>query len=204
MADVKIFLGDDDLVASLEDQVLSFSPSAWWSDCPKTLTAMAEEGKARNALLEEQKPKTELHNLVANKRSARRLSETINEFLARLMPSKSPRKECGEYIWISNPYTEYSLTPQEDWAGFREGSTLILEQWSERTQEIERETLGRPQSIIKRAQTKERQVVEQSILALAKSCGCTCGKVCPWYLQASDGAKVCFISVDAIRAARTS
>ncbi|KAF6815551.1 DNA polymerase ii large subunit-like protein [Colletotrichum sojae] len=178
------FYGDEKTVATLESRVDSFNVTQWWEEA--------------NAIQVGRKAKTEvgdspkLHNPYAGVVYAWQLTETVDDFLARLPPETTEVSDHVPWIFICNPYIPRGdrLTAQsqfskgnEDEAPEEEGSQLrtLIEGGVERL-----DILGNFMNGIRKttkSQTaknmeiaREKKAAVQDILALAQACKVRAGK----------------------------
>ncbi|KAH0835212.1 hypothetical protein AYO21_09432 [Fonsecaea monophora] len=139
--------------------------------------------------------------------SAKQLSESVSDFLARLPPSTTTSSLAGRqpWIWIANPYpdpvpsrrsagesrststsTSTSTDPEfssGDVATFRQLGTRLLERYLSRKHETELQNPGKVPGSITRMLRPDRLQLESDIRELAKAHRVTAGK---WMLFPRD------------------
>ena len=170
------FAGDDDLRDNLTQQARSFDPSTYWSTHHLGLNTIAA-----NALAKAKKPtkpgkSAKLYNPYEGQLSCRQLSETVAEFLLRLIPSSSLATDIGDHwIRIANPHSPERPT-SEDWKGFTEAANKYLETYNEARAKVEATMPGKAKGTITRKVAPLRKQLEVDILETAKKMGCTTGK----------------------------
>jgi hypothetical protein len=141
---------------------------------------------------------TTLYNPYAHMNSARRLSETVPEFLARLPPDRTQVVSNFPWIIIANPYIPCRTpgagegtgstgdkemmpnAPPEDeseWGKFCVLGRKILDELSISRKILENKMKGRDVGSIARAVNRERDRVVDQLMAHAKDLHCTTGKV---------------------------
>ncbi|KAI9800230.1 MAG: hypothetical protein M1825_004214 [Sarcosagium campestre] len=185
---------DVEYIASLEAKCRQFSSSEWWAAHEHSLPRRAAQQQARKKMKQLDKQADDgpaaatsvrLHNIYEGKNDARQLSETVDEFLARLPPRSTRLSEVGPWIWIANPHPPTPRAPaKSDVSGFKDVGNEVLEAWSARRADIQRSMSRKAQSTVTRVLNKERREIETRLLALAAERGVTHGK---WLLFPSNG-----------------
>ena len=145
-------LGDEETKASLEQKSDSFNPSTYWSNIHPHLPSViayqnvlvagakslaSDSGKDDN----NNKNARPLHNIYENQPSGRQLSESADEFLARLPPRTTSVSEVGPWIFVANPFPDARKGKNDivdqDIAGLTQGGHRLLEQFEEMEREIQ-------------------------------------------------------------------
>ncbi|KZF21820.1 DUF1917-domain-containing protein [Xylona heveae TC161] len=118
-----------------------------------------------------------LYNPHERKLSGRKLSETVEEFLARLPPSSTQSSTHSPWIWIANPYAAHRPVA-EDLAGLMSAGESILSKWAGKKATIENELQkeGKMVAAISRTINIEKKSVEEELQNLAKEKKSTIGK----------------------------
>ncbi|WYZ34347.1 hypothetical protein EsH8_I_000623 [Colletotrichum jinshuiense] len=183
-SDESDFYGGEETTAELESRVTSFDVAQWW-----------EETKAvqlNRRVKTEPLDSTKLHNPYAGVHYAWQLTETIDDFLARLPPGTTETSDDHPWIFICNPYIRRKdrLNAQsqhsrgnEDEAPEVEGSQLdvLIEGGTERLGILLNfkkgiEKTRKAQSAMMREINKEKKEAIHDILALAHACKIRAGK----------------------------
>ncbi|KAL2421384.1 hypothetical protein ABEF95_007453 [Exophiala dermatitidis] len=123
---------------------------------------------------------------------AKQLSESIEDFLARLPPSTTTLSAAkGPWIWIANPYPRKHITDGTgstnargdsetgdtgDIPTFKQLGSRLLDAYRSRKSLLESQHPEKPPGSITRMLAPDRVALESSILDLAKSLGVTSGK----------------------------
>ncbi|EFQ31804.1 uncharacterized protein GLRG_06779 [Colletotrichum graminicola M1.001] len=124
-SDESDFYGDEETVAGLETRVTSFNVAQWW----KELNAVHINRRVKKEPLDS----TKLHNPYAGVPYAWQLTETVDDFLARLPPGTTEHDDRLPWIFICNPYIDRKVKSEaqnqrsrgnEDEAPEEEGSRL--------------------------------------------------------------------------------
>src|SRR6266516_6063559 len=102
---------------------------------------------------------------------AKQLGETLDNFLARLLPSTTP-VASGPWIWIANPASS-ERPPQIDVAGFKTSGNELLKEYMNRKSRAEAQNPENPPGAITRILKADRDWLKKSIVDLAKSKGMT-------------------------------
>ncbi|KAI0875318.1 hypothetical protein GGS24DRAFT_297092 [Hypoxylon argillaceum] len=97
-SDESDFYGDEDLVKDLEGKVDNFDVNKWWQDHEVLETPLKTQARG------EPLATVQYHNPYAGHPYAWQLSESVNEFLARLPPATTKETPDCSWIWICNPY----------------------------------------------------------------------------------------------------
>jgi hypothetical protein len=105
---------------------------------------------------------------------AKQLGETLDNFLARLLPSGTT-VASGPWIWIADPASSHRPL-QIDVAGFKASGNELLEEYMNRKSRAEAQNPGKAPGAITRILKPDRDWLEKSIVDLAKSKGMTTGK----------------------------
>lgn len=185
----------------LRDRVDNFDVDQW-SQMQKNSTGRPQR---RTNFAEEA---SRLHNPYAGVPYAWQLTETVDDFLARLPPATTEQNEDVPWIFICNPYIprlgrRYSdgnlIKGNEDEAPAEEGSklALIVEGGMERLELVlslkkRMEQAGKSSLAIQREMSKERKKAAQDILDLAHAGKVRTGKVRKILLR-SLSRRCCFL-----------
>jgi hypothetical protein len=143
-----------------------------------------------SAALKRNQETTKLYNPWEGRLAGRQLTETVEEFLARLPPSTSARCASVPWIFIANPFI--ACQQPQDIEGIEEGprdegSTLgelivvgqkILSEFDNTVENIKGAKKGKSSIAINQAIGKERTAIVKKIQETAKTMKCTSGKVC--------------------------
>ncbi|GKT48430.1 uncharacterized protein ColSpa_08611 [Colletotrichum spaethianum] len=188
-SDESDFYGDEEVVAGLEARVTSFDVAQWW----KETNAVQITRRVKNEPLDS----TKLHNPYAGVPYAWQLTETVNDFLARIPPETTEHSDLLPWIFICNPYINRKVKFEaqnqrsrgnEDEAPEEEGTRLdtLIEGGMERLNIL----LSFQQGInnTKKSMTaksreidQEKREAIQDILGLAYACKIKAGKASiPW------------------------
>lgn len=142
----------------------------------------------------EKKEATLYNPYEGQRRSARQLGETVEEFLQRLPPATTQVSPLTPWIFIANPYrkaptrsgeedVQGGITdegpPEEDsdWAKFVVLAGNLLEELTGIRHDIEKKKAGKAKATITRAVNIEKDKIVRKILDTATELRCTSGKV---------------------------
>ena len=114
-------------------------------------------------------------NIYKDRISGRQLSETVEEFLARLPPSSSKIEDCGPWIYISNPAYDPNKD-REDLRHFKENVTAHLTGFEEQKLKVEESTEQAPKSVRTRKVNELRDELQAAIFRDARKYRVTAGK----------------------------
>lgn len=118
-------------------------------------------------------------NYYEGKKSAKQLSESLTDFLARLPPSTTSIATAGgPWIRIANPHPKRHQRNHEsgDIQSFRQLGLRVLEIYTVRKKEVEAANPDKAAGSITRMLRAERTQLEPAILDVARATGVTCGK----------------------------
>lgn len=166
------YLGDNDKKAELEAQVAAFDVDAYWATHDSRMSVMAYQENAGSELIP---PPAAPYNMYESYPSGRRLSETVSEFLNRLPPRSTLSSEVSPWIYIANPHCLDNPT-SEDLAGFRQVGHRLLEEYTEKKEELESSLVGKPKGTVTKKLTPYRKKLEADIFTAAKEKGIKSGK----------------------------
>lgn len=177
-------LGDEDTVVGLESRVTSFDVSQWWEETD----AIQISRRVKTEPLDS----TKLHNPYAGIPYAWQLTETVNDFLARLPPETTEHSDKFPWIFICNPYIRRKdkflaqnqrSRGNEDEAPEEEGSRLdtLIEGGTERLNILLNFKQGinstkKSTAVKMREIDQEQKEASRDILSLASACGIKAGK----------------------------
>lgn len=168
--------GDDDLRDALTQQALSYDPSTYWSTHHLQLNNIAADALAKAKKHTKPEKSAKRYNPYEGQLFCRQLSETIPEFLLRLIPSSSLATDIGDHwIRIANPHSPERPT-SEDWRGFTDAGNKYLETYNQARAKVEASMPGKAKGTITRKVGPLRKQLEVDILDTAKKMGCTTGK----------------------------
>jgi hypothetical protein len=163
--------GDEETTSALEARVNDFDVVAWWD---RQNTAA---GHFRRHASPKPPPPTfpagRPHDPYQGEPGARQLSETIEQFLARLPPATTDWRPGLDWIWISNPYAPPSP---------RQALNQLLEGGEERLAlftEFEAMTTAggaKPLTALQRDVANERRETVEDLRELAGACNVLTGK----------------------------
>ena len=114
----------------------------------------------------------EPHNPYADMKSAKQLSETVNDFLDRLRPSTTTI-ELAPWISVANPN---SLSGSSDIGGFKQEGYALLEEFVRRKEKLQEQLSDKPPASVTRKLKPDREWLERSLLDLAKDTKVVHGK----------------------------
>lgn len=177
--------GDSGTKQRLQNRLDSFSVDRWAQK--QAATPIRPLQKARPSAL----TTPQLHNPYAGLSYAWQLSESVDEFLARL-PPQTTDIEVAPWIFICNPWKAHlkfhhsdELKESENEAPVEEGAQLdlITNGGLERLQILSSlhfglQQAGKDNIFIRREMTKERKQAVEDILDLAHAAKVRTGKVC--------------------------
>ena len=107
-------------------------------------------------------------------RMAKQLSESLEDYLNRLKPSKTTT-EAGPWIWIANPRTSNQNMYRNQPRFVDEGNGL-LDVYMSRKRKLEEQNPDLAPATITRRLKPEREWLEESLSDMAKKCSVTNGK----------------------------
>ncbi|KAK7738620.1 hypothetical protein SLS62_011354, partial [Diatrype stigma] len=215
------FYGDDETVAELKARVKNYDVAAWWTlnaqvHMPMKLQALQKSsGAATMDPMDVDTPSTstattDLHNPYAGKpltlpdfpprpQFAWQLTETVDDFLARLPPSRTPQTAQTPWIYICNPHAhkqtrqpqgdhhhrqqsavirgaedEAPVEPGADLRRFCEGAMERLHMASRFAEQCRRSGMGR--AFVDRECAKAGDDAAAEVLDLAHALRVRCGK----------------------------
>ncbi|KAL8925161.1 MAG: hypothetical protein Q9208_003666 [Pyrenodesmia sp. 3 TL-2023] len=168
------FYGDDETKAKLEEECAKFDPTQYWANHPYLLpvVAAASRAKAEAASTSSSKP---LYNPYKGLVNARQLEESVLDFLQRLPPLTTPVSKDCPWIFIANPHAS-SRPTDKDQGAYRLAAEEMLEEFTQKKEDIEKSMAGKAQSSITRKLTPLRKALEEKLLAKAKEKSFTTGK----------------------------
>ncbi|GJC91763.1 hypothetical protein ColKHC_00589 [Colletotrichum higginsianum] len=183
-SDESDFYGDEDTVVGLESRVTSFDVSQWWEETD----AIQISRRVKTEPLDS----TKLHNPYAGIPYAWQLTETVNDFLARLPPGTTEHSDKFPWIFICNPYIRRKdkflaqnqrSRGNEDEAPEEEGSRLdtLIEGGTERLNILLNFKQGinstkKSTAVKMREIDQEQKEASRDILSLASACRIKAGK----------------------------
>ncbi|MCJ1244545.1 hypothetical protein MMC30_001743 [Trapelia coarctata] len=182
------FYGDPPLLAHLHKTAHSYHPhpthlpsKSLKSSLPNP-TALALKNLAMASI-----PPRKPYNPHEGDASAYQLSDSLEDFLRRLPPSRTPSSMYGPWIWIANPQCPKRACPNH--AHLMKVGEQMLKDFEGRKGKMEAEGAGKAQSTVSRKINPLRAALASDLLALAKECAETSGK---WMLfpSASDVDRV--------------
>lgn len=180
------FYGDEETVANLEARVASFDVKAFWKE--QGLLGMAMPQRQAQP----QPAPATLHNPYEGWPDAWQLTESIEQFLARLPPETTDVSEDIGWIWICNPFIRRrgkafddhqkagrgeDEAPEEmgtQLALFKEGGTERLHMLTDFVNHAKKS--GKAKTAISREVNQEREAAVQQIYALAQHLRVRTGK----------------------------
>jgi len=183
-SDESDFYGDEETVAGLETRVTSFNVAQWWEES----NAVHINRRVKKEPLDS----TKLHNPYAGVPYAWQLTETVDDFLARLPPGTIEQDDRLPWIFICNPYIDRKVKFEaqnqrsrgnEDEAPEEEGSRLdtLIEGGIERLNILLKfkqgiSTTKKSMAAKMREIDLEKREAIQDILGLAHACKIKAGK----------------------------
>ena len=142
-------LGDEEIKALLEQKSDSFDPVTYWSNIHPHLPSVIAYQNVLKAGAKSttsnsgnnNKDARPLHNIYENQPSGRQLSETADEFLARLPPRTTSISEVGPWIFVANPFPDAQKGKNDivdqDIAGLTQEGHRLLEQYEQMEKDIQ-------------------------------------------------------------------
>ena len=168
--------GDEDLCTALNQRALEYDPSSYWSTHHLRLNTIATKALAKAQKQPKPDKPAKLYNPYEGQLSCRQLSETIADFLSRLVPSSSLPTDIGDHwIRIANPYSPERPT-SEDWRAFTAATNEYLEVYRDARAKVEATMPGKAKGTVTRKIAPLRKQLEVDILSTAQKTGCTTGK----------------------------
>lgn len=119
-------------------------------------------------------PASPLHNVYEGDPMAKQLGESLELFLDRLRPSETTI-DSGPWIWIANPHAMNKNIYRNQPRFVDEGSGY-LDVYMTRKRKLEEQNPSLAPATITRRLKPEREWLEDSLSALAKTCAVTNGK----------------------------
>ena len=162
-------VGDGDLRGSLEDRAEKADVQPYLKFYTKLPSVVANNAKSAPP------SKTILRNPFEGEAAAKQLSESMDDFLHRLPPSKSTSADVGPWIWVANPHVEHHPV-QQDLAGLIEQGTKLLNGYDTFRVQVQKEMQGKAPSVITRKLTPKRKALEADLRDAALNCKVTSGK----------------------------
>jgi hypothetical protein len=181
-----LIAGDDEHKAQLNERSDNFDAAEAWNTrgislAVKALASLAKE-KARD--------KAKLYNPFQGQDCARRLEESLEEFLERLPPSTSVISDELPWIYCANPYvprrdckdceTNAIYGPRE---GFLNLCEALLEDLEEQMAKLKIDMEGKPAGMLTMAVNQKRSEVVEKIHQHAIDLGVKTGKVRDYCLE---------------------
>ncbi|KAL9100443.1 MAG: hypothetical protein Q9163_004188 [Psora crenata] len=164
--------GDDDLKADLESKASTFDPSMYWAVHDLQPAVIAFKTKPKISASPTAKP---LCNMYEDYPSARKLSETVADFISRLPPYSTQSTQYGPWIYIANP--AYHHNPMsEDVRGFKQRGAQLLAEFHNIKVDLEASLAGKAKSVINKKLAPLRKQLEEGIFDLSRQTGITSGK----------------------------
>ena len=151
---------------SFEGKVSEFDPSVYWANHntqPSVIAYRAREDSRQK------QASNRVYNTYEGHKSARQLSETVPEFLARLPPYSSHITDCGPWIFISNPSYDPNKTREDIRLYKVEGAQLLS------TFQDQQTALQDPTKQTRKLNALRKQL-QDDIFSLAKQSKLTAGK----------------------------
>ncbi|KLJ05469.1 hypothetical protein EMPG_11048 [Blastomyces silverae] len=202
ISDESSFYGDDNQIATLEEQVSNFSVHHYWKSIhPKSLATIAAQQRNRYTNMDVDmmdidtkeelddtgnEPSINYHNQIPTPRGPHRAkTETIPQFLARLPPRTTSASSIGPWIYIKNPaicnpapYTD------EDISNFTNRGAELLQAFNDKRKALRAEFHDRPEYLLEQAISMQRRILSVGILEAARASKIKSGK---WMLFPSVG-----------------
>ncbi|KAK4236932.1 hypothetical protein C8A03DRAFT_35131 [Achaetomium macrosporum] len=175
------FYGDEETISVLEARVEDFDIVAWW-DCRNDMTSYLRSTMQPQNTTQIAAP---LYNAYEGEPGAWRLSESIEQFLARLPPATTDWRPGLDWIWIANPYIPPG--PGSTRAQFREGGAerlRLLDEFAKMATVSAAKASGKPLNMLRKDLAKERRETVEDLRELAVACNVVTGK---WMLFADPG-----------------
>ncbi|KUJ14853.1 DUF1917-domain-containing protein [Mollisia scopiformis] len=187
LSDESDFYGDEVAKHELEEKASTFDVAEWWKCKIPTLMEIAEKNMKTDIVKESVK----LYNPYEGRGEARQLSETVDDFLARLPPATTPFSSTIPWIFIANPYRkapqrkdhdDYSRTgegpPDErsEWGAFTVTGNRLLQELTQIRHTLEKKKPGKTKAAITREVNADKDRIVKEILDTAKNLHCTTGK----------------------------
>ncbi|KAI4864516.1 DUF1917-domain-containing protein [Hypoxylon rubiginosum] len=93
------FYGDDDVMIELKARVKEFDVHGWWDEFAAMDTPLKLQARKKAVV-----DVSHLHNPYAGMKYAWQLTETVEDFLARMPPATTDQTPDSPWIWVCNPY----------------------------------------------------------------------------------------------------
>ncbi|OJD24169.1 hypothetical protein ACJ73_04467 [Blastomyces percursus] len=202
ISDESSFYGDENQIATLEEQESYFSVRHYWKSIhPKSLATIAAQQRIQDTNMDadmmDVDTKEELegtgnetsinyHNQTPTPHSPHRSkTETIPQFLARLPPRTTSASSIGPWIYIKNPAicnpVPYS---NEDISNFTNRGGELLQAFNDTRAALRAEFHDRPQHLLEQRISMLRRILDADILEAARANKIITGK---WMLFPSVG-----------------
>lgn len=91
--------GDDDVMIELKARVKEFDVHGWWDEFAAMDTPLKLQARKKAVV-----DVSHLHNPYAGMKYAWQLTETVEDFLARMPPATTDQTPDSPWIWVCNPY----------------------------------------------------------------------------------------------------
>ncbi|AEO67752.1 1aa27437-0e3f-49f3-828c-21c5fee6622b [Thermothielavioides terrestris] len=177
------FYGDEETVSVLEDRVANFDVVSWW-DRHRPMASYIQQ-TARN--LSAGPAPGCLYNKYEGEPGARQLSESVDDFLARLPPATTDWRPGLDWIFIANPYEPPGPGAALDrfMAGGEERLQLLEAFENMVTASSAGGMAGRSLAKLQKDVAKERRAAVEDLRQLAVVCNVVLGK---WMLFPEPGS----------------
>ncbi|EQL38538.1 hypothetical protein BDFG_00121 [Blastomyces dermatitidis ATCC 26199] len=189
ISDESSFYGDENQIATLEEQVSNFSVHHYWKSIhPKSLATIAAQQRNPDTNMDVDmmdididtkeelegtgnEPSINYHNQTPTPSSPHRSkTETIPQFLARLPPRTTTASSVGPWIYIKNPAicnpVPYS---NEDISNFKDRGAELLQAFNDKREALRAEFHDRPQYLLEQRISMQRRILDAEILEAARA-----------------------------------
>lgn len=183
--------GDEETVAALEARVDQFNVESWWErkkrhEVPVPHDTAADYSVSDNQVsgllhnIGQDEPTAAhnpvsrpLYNICEGRPGARELSESVDDFLARLPPATTNQSLFLDWIWIANPYIPARTRPEDH--------DLLVEGGSQRLQRLSTvidvtRASGQPRNDASKQISEARKAAIQDLKDFATACNVVTGK----------------------------
>lgn len=156
------FYGDDELKQELEDRAAAFDPEPYWTKIHPFLPAVISWHRCKEMDARQAQQQKEAYNRFEGNTSARQLTESVEDFLHRLLPSSTTIDHAGPWLYVADPKSD-SRPLDEHLGPFREAGQALLASFNK-------------EKAVGRILTEKRRKLEADIFAVAQEHGITSGK----------------------------
>ncbi|KAK3346238.1 hypothetical protein B0T25DRAFT_272949 [Lasiosphaeria hispida] len=160
------FYGDEDTISALQARVDNFDIESWWENRNEGANPTPREDANSSSFM------GHLHNRYEGVPGAWQLSESVDDFLARLPPATTNWQPGLDWIFIANPFIPKETDQAHE--AFVEGGTERLRIFSSFIEQSKGS--GKSPFVVSREISKARKEVVQDLRELAADCNVLHGK----------------------------